>query len=317
MSFIPHFSVHQVFIAPWTTDIASYGWIMLMTFLVGAACGLVGNYLILRRMALMGDAISHSVLPGIVVAFLVTGSRGTVPMFAGAVAAAVLTTVLIEAIHRHSVIKQDAAIGIAFSSLFALGVILIAVFADTVDLDQDCVLNGELPLIAVSPPMTLAGMTLGPPAVVRRGCVLFFSCGLILLFYKELLLSSFDPALASAMGLRSGWIHQLLMIWLSITVVSAFEAVGSILVIAMLILPGATAALISDRLVVRLGWSLVHAALSAVLGLHLSIGLDCSPSGAAVVAGSFLFGVAWVFGPQDGLVSRWWSRKEERPETVV
>lgn len=126
----------------------------------------------------------------------------------------------------------------------------------------------------------------------------FFSCGLILLFYKELLLSSFDPALASAMGLRSGWIHQLLMIWLSITVVSAFEAVGSILVIAMLILPGATAALISDRLVVRLGWSLVHAALSAVLGLHLSIGLDCSPSGAAVVAGSFLFGVAWVLGPK-------------------
>ncbi|MSU32061.1 MAG: metal ABC transporter permease [Pedosphaera sp.] len=317
MSFIPHFSAHQIFIAPWTTDFSLYGWMVLMTFLVGAACGLVGNYLILRRMALMGDAISHSVLPGIVVAFLVTGSRGTVPMFAGAVAAAVLTTVLIEVIHRHSRVKQDAAIGIAFSSLFALGVILIAVFADTVDLDQDCVLNGELPLIPLSPPMTLAGMTLGPPAVVRMGCVLFFSCGLIVLFYKELLLSSFDPALASAMGLRSGWIHQSLMIWLSITVVSAFEAVGAILVIAMLILPGATAALISDRLVVRLGWSLVHAALSAVLGLHLSIGLDCSPSGAAVVVGSFLFGVAWIFGPQDGLVSRWWSRKERGPETLV
>jgi len=315
MTLVPDFNFHQVVVVPWTTELANYGLMALMTFLVAAACGLVGNYLILRRMALVGDAISHSVLPGIVVAFLATGSRGTLPMFLGAVVAAILTTVLIEGIHRHSRVKQDAAIGIAFSSLFAVGVILIALFADKVDLDQDCVLNGELPLIPLSPPVLVAGIPIGPPAVVRMGGVLLLSVLWIVAFYKELLLSSFDPALASAMGMRSGWIQHALMVWLSIVVVSAFEAVGAILVIAMLILPGATASLVTDRLGKRLVLSVVHAALSAVLGLHLSVWLDCSPSGAAVVAGSFLFTVAWVFGPHDGLLARrLGSRAEPGPD---
>lgn len=312
MNLIPEFDMHRVFVAPWTTEISNYGIMALMTFLVAAACGLVGNFLILRRMALVGDAISHSVLPGIVIAFLITKSRGTIAMFAGAVVAALITTLLIEAIHKHSRVKQDAAIGIAFSSLFAIGVILIAIYADKVDLDQDCVLNGELPLMPLSPSVTLGGVTLGPAPVVRMGAVLAVSLLLLGLFFKELLISSFDAGLARALGIRAGWIHIGLMGWLSIVVVAAFEAVGAILVIAMLILPGATAALITDRLGIRLAWSGIHAAVSAVLGMHLAIWLDCSPAGAAVVAGSVLFAGAWLFGPLDGVVFKALRRRQIR-----
>src|SRR4026208_767304 len=131
-SFFPPFDFQKVLVAPWTTDFASYGWIVLMGFLVATACGLVGNYLILRRMALVGDAISHSVLPGLAIAFLLANSRNTWVMFLGAVAPAIVPTLLIELIHKKSRIKQDAAIGITFSTLFAIGVILITLYAGKV-----------------------------------------------------------------------------------------------------------------------------------------------------------------------------------------
>src|SRR5688500_8517706 len=175
---IPAFSWADVVLAPWqggfsadpATPIAF--WQVLMGFFVGSACRLVGNYLMLRRMALVGDAISHSVLPGIAIAFLVSGSRGSVPMFIGALLAGVVTTVMIEAIHRNSRIKQDAAIGIAFTSLFAIGVILISVFAGQVDLDQECVLYGEIGTVPLEESTVIAGNALGPAAVVRMGGVL-------------------------------------------------------------------------------------------------------------------------------------------------
>src|SRR5689334_11441328 len=129
---IPAFDFQQVVVAPWTTEFSSHGWTMLMGFLVASACGLVGNYLILRRMALVGDAISHSVLPGLVIAFVLAGSRHSGVMFAGALVAGMITTILIELIHKKSRVKQDAAIGITFTSLFAIGVILVGQFASKV-----------------------------------------------------------------------------------------------------------------------------------------------------------------------------------------
>ncbi len=304
MTLIPEFQWHRVFIAPWTTELASHGLMALVTFLVGATCGLIGNFLILRRMALVGDAISHSVLPGIAVAFLITGSRGVGAMVLGAVVAAWVTHGLIELISRHSRLKQDAAIGIAFSTLFALGVILIAVFADKVDLDQDCVLNGELPMIPLEPPVRWGGWVLGPPPVLRLGVMLVGSWALLAAFYKELMVSSFDPGLAACLGIRVGRVHHGLMLWLSMVVVASFEAVGAILVIALLILPGATASLLTDRMLPRLAWSTAHAALSAVAGMHLSVALDCSPAGAAVVAGAFWLFLAWLWSPTEGLIPR-------------
>lgn len=302
---IPPFDFERVIVAPWTHQFSQFGWILLMGFLVGTACGLVGNYLILRRMALMGDAISHSVLPGLAVAYLLTQSRGTGAMFLGALVAALVTSVSIELVHKHSRVKQDAAIGIVFSSLFALGVVLISVFADKVDLDQDCVLNGDLALIALPAHATFGGVSLGPPAVLRMAVVAALTAVFIALFYKELLVSAFDSILACSMGIRPTVVHYALMGWLSVVVVSAFESVGAILVIAMLILPGATASLICRRLPWVMVMTVLHAALSAVLGMHLGVWLDCSLAGAMVVMGAVLFTLAWFLNPLNGLIVTW------------
>jgi manganese/zinc/iron transport system permease protein len=292
---IQPFDFQRVVVQPWTTDLSLFGWIALMGFFVSAACGLVGNFLILRRMALVGDAISHSVLPGLAVAFLIAQSRSPLAMLAGAIGASVATTVLIEVIHRNSRVKSDAAIGITFTTLFAIGVILIALFADKVDLDQDCVLNGELALIPITPPMHIGDLTLGPPPVVRAALVALVTLLLVIAFYKELVVSSFDPVLSTSLGVNATFVHYALMAWLSVVVVNAFEAVGAILVIAMLILPGATASLLVSRLPATLALSLLHAALSTVLGLHLGVWLNCSLAAAMVVAGCGLFVLAWLW----------------------
>jgi manganese/zinc/iron transport system permease protein len=305
-SLIPPFEFQHVFVDPWTRELASFGWIALMGFFVATACGLVGNYLILRRMALVGDAISHSILPGIAIAFLLANSRSSIAMFLGALAAGIVTTVMIEIIHRKSRVKQDAAIGITFSSLFAIGVILISVFASKVDLDQDCVLYGEIGNIPLDVPyVTLGPITLGPPTLVRMGVVAGIVVVLLLLFYKELLISSFDPALALSVGINPSVIHYGLMAMLSVVVVSAFESVGAILVIAMLILPGATASLVSERLPVILALTVLHAAVSSILGIHLALWLECSIAAAMVVMGAVLFVLAWVFSPSRGLLRQW------------
>ena len=306
MDLIPPFDFSRVFVAPWTDELPVHGWTMLMGFFVATACGLVGNYLILRRMALVGDAISHSVLPGLAVGFMLTHSRNSIAMFMGALAAGFVTTVLIELIHKKSRVKQDAAIGITFSSLFAVGVILISLFASKVDLDQECVLYGEIGNVSLDVPfVAVGGQTLGPPSLIRMAAVALVVALLIGIFYKELLVSSFDPSLAFSLGINATVMHYCLMGILSVVVVSAFESVGAILVIAMLILPGATAALLSQRLPVILLLTVAHAAASSVLGVHLGLLLDCYPSGAMVVAATGLFGLAWLFSPTQGLLNRW------------
>lgn len=301
---IPVFDWQRVVVAPWTSEFATFGWIMLMGFFVTAACGLVGNYLLLRRLALMGDAVSHSVLPGLVISFLLSQSRGTLPMFLGALVAGVVATLVIELIHTRSRVKQDAAIGIAFSTLFAFGVVLTALYAGQVDLDAECVLYGEIAFVPLEPPTTLGALTLGPAPVVRMGGVLLGVVALVTAFYKELLVTSFDAGLARSLGFNPTAAHFALMGALSIVVVSAFESVGAILVIAMLILPGATASLLTQRLPKMHVLAVAHAAASAVLGTHLGVWLDCSIGAAMVVAGAGLFVAAWVFSPREGLVAQ-------------
>ncbi len=292
---IPPFDFQQVFRDPWTELLPSYGWVVLMGFLVALACGLIGNFLILRRMALIGDAISHSILPGLAVAFLISKSRGPLVMFAGALAAGVVTTLLIEFIHRRTRVKQDAAIGIVFSTLFAIGVVIISLYAGQIDLDTDCVLYGELGVVGFVDEEDIvhfAGIGF-PPQVFTMAVVCVLVIALIAAFYKELLVSSFDPGLASTLGVRPAVIHYALMAMLSVVVVSAFRAVGAVLVVAMLILPGSTAYLLVSRLPAMLLLSVVHAALSALIGLHLGVWLNCSFGAAMVVGGAFLFVLAW------------------------
>jgi len=311
-NFIPSFDFQRVFVAPWTDGASSFVWIALMGFFVATSCGLIGNYLILRRMALVGDAISHSILPGIAIAFLLANSRSTPVMFLGALGAGILTTVIIEVIHKKSRVKQDAAIGIAFSTLFAIGVILISLYADKVDLDQECVLYGEIAFVPLAPLVQIGSIALAPEPVLRMGVVAILTTILIVLFYKELLVSSFDPGLAASLGINAGVMHYALMSMLSVVVVSAFESVGAILVIAMLILPGATASLLSHRLPIVLLLSVLHGALSSLLGIHLSIWLECSMAAAMVVMGALLFLAAWILSPRHGLIARWLAQRGQQ-----
>jgi manganese/zinc/iron transport system permease protein len=183
--------------------------------------------------------------------------------------------------------------------------VLINVFASRVHLDADCVLYGELSYLSRGPE------EVAPRPVLIMGGVGLVVAGLIVVFYKELLVSSFDAMLAASLGFAPKLIHLALMAVLSIVIVSAFESVGAILVIAMLILPGATAQLLSTRLPVCLWLSVAHAALCAVLGLHLGIWLNCSIAAAVVVAGTGLFVMAWIFGPNSSLL-KWQSLRGER-----
>ena len=299
---IPEFSFDQVFVEPWTVLLDPFVWIFLMGFFVTATCGFLGTFIVWRRMALVGDAISHSVLPGLVIAFLLSQSRDTVPMFLGALGAGILTTALIELIHQKSRIKTDAALGIVFTTLFAIGVVLVSLYGDNVDLDTDCVLYGEIEYVTLEPLVSVFGLFAAPASVFRMGVVMLLVLGLVALFYRPLVVSSFDPGLARSMGMNPALVHHALMSLLSIVVVSSFEAVGAVLVIAMLIFPGTTASLLSDRLPVILGLTLVIALIGALLGMHVALWLDVSTAGAisTVIFGLFL--MAWVLAPRRGLL---------------
>ena len=294
-------SFYQIFIEPWERHASAYWPILAMAFLVTAACGLVGNYLVLRRISLVGDAISHSVLPGIAIAFILTGSRSEAPMFIGALVAGVITTLIIEVLHSRTRIKQDAAIGITFSTMFAIGVILISLHGSHTDLDLDCVLFGKLDFLSTKEKIII-GL---PGVVITMGIVALIVGIMILLFYKELLVSSFDPNLAATIGISPRLVHYLLMCILSVVVVSAFSSVGAILVIAMLILPAATSYLLTDRLQVMMLFTLVHSFMSSISGVHLAVALKIPTAPATVVCGMMFFLMAWIFSPTHGLIRIW------------
>ena len=294
-------SFYQIFIEPWERHASAYWPILAMAFLVTAACGLVGNYLVLRRISLVGDAISHSVLPGIAIAFILTDSKSEVPMFLGALVAGVITTLIIEALHSRTRIKQDAAIGITFSTMFAIGVILISLHGSHTDLDLDCVLFGKLDFLSTKEKIIM-GL---PGVVITMGMVALIVGIMIVLFYKELLVSSFDPNLAATIGISPRLVHYLLMCILSVVVVSAFTSVGAILVIAMLILPAATSYLLTDKLQVMMLFTLLHSFMSSISGVHLAVALKIPTAPATVVCGMMFFLMAWIFSPTHGLIRIW------------
>ncbi|MEM7672770.1 MAG: metal ABC transporter permease, partial [Verrucomicrobiota bacterium] len=197
---IPEFSFQTVFADPWQSGFTDYVWIWVMGLLVSLSCGVVGNFIILRRMALVGDAISHSVLPGLVIAFLMTGSLEGPVMIIGAAIAGVLTTVLIEIIYQNSRVKSDAALGIVFSTLFAIGVILITMFAGNIHLDVEHVLYGAIEFIAWQDAWEVRGFFI-PYPVIQMCLVGAVIVLLVMIFYKELVASSFDPVMAASLGM--------------------------------------------------------------------------------------------------------------------
>jgi len=291
-------------------------WIVLISILAAVACALLGNFLVLRKMSMMGDAISHAVLPGLAIAFLITGARASLTMFIGAAVVGILTALFTQWVSRFGKVDEGASMGIVFTTLFAVGLLLIVQAADHVDLDASCVLYGAIeltPLDVVWRP-ELFGSVLQVP---RSALVLCTVCAVnllfVVLFFKELRIASFDSELATTMGINANLMHYMLMTLVAITTVAAFEAVGSIIVIAMLIVPAATAHLLTDQLHWMVVISAIFAALSAALG-HVSaiflpgwMGIDpsvveaTSTSGMMAVMAGVLFFIVLFCAPRQGI----------------
>jgi len=276
---------NQTFIEPWLYFQKG----MLGAAICGVTCGLLGCFIILRRMALLGDALAHAILPGVVMGFMI-GGKNPLALFFGAVASGILTALLIGFVNRNTRVKEDTAIGIVFTGLFALGVMMISQLK-RVHLDLSCYLFGQ-PLAITNADLWLTGVI----AVVVLAA--------ILLFYKQLVITSFDPVMATSIGISAAAAHYFLMVLLSMSVVASIQAVGVVLVVAMLITPGATAYLLTNRM----HWMLVIAAavgaVSAVLGMYLSVWLNLSSGEAMVVVCAAIFTVTMFLSPKEGIIVR-------------
>lgn len=279
-------------------------WIILTGSLVAVSGGLLGCYLILRKMAMVGDAISHSVLPGIVIAYMVTGSSASIPMLIGAALMGIFATFLIETFHKRGRLQADASIGLTFTWLFAVGVIMISAYTGNAHIDTDCVLYGEITYVPFDTWTTAAGLNLGPRNVWVMGTVLLLVLGMIFIGYKGLFLTTFDPAYAATLGISVAVWHYTLMGAVSLTTVAAFESVGAILVVAFLIAPAATAYLLTDHLPTMLVLSAVAGVLSSIGGYYLGVYLDGSISGAMTTVAGALFALAFLFSPKYGILFR-------------
>lgn len=280
-------------------------WIVVTGAMAAMACALPGTFLVLRRMSMMGDAISHAVLPGLAIGYLVSGERSSPLLFILAALAGLLTAFFTQWINRFGKLDRGASMGIVFTSLFAVGLVLIVKTADSVDLDPSCVLYGALELTPLD--VVWSGSVLGYSIELPRAAVLTASCllgnlVLSLALLKEWRISSFDPALSKTLGFSSTFLHYLLMMMVALTAVAVFESVGSILVIAMLIVPPASALLIARSLSAMLFMSACFAILSAFLG-HLAairippfFGLQStSTTGLMAVVAGVMFGVVALF----------------------
>jgi manganese/zinc/iron transport system permease protein len=276
--------------------------IVVTAVLVAIPCALLGTLLVLRQMAMMGDAISHAVLPGIVVAFFISESLGPLTSLVGAGVFGLVTAVLVEALRNTGRVKEDSSIGIVFTTLFALGVFLISKFATNVHLDLNHVLYGEIAYAPLNL-LLLGSVNLGPRSFWTLGVVTVLAVGLVLLLYKELKIATFDPELAAAVGLSPVLVHYLLMGAVSVTTVGAFDSVGAILVVAFLIVPPGTAYLLTERLSQMMALAVALGIASAVLGYYLAALLDVTIAGMMAVVAGGVFVLTLFLSPSHGLLA--------------
>ena len=268
-------------------DIMNYGFLQKALFtsiMVGIICGVIGCFIVLRGLALMGDAISHAVLPGVAISFMLS-----INFFYGAVVTGMIAAVSIGLVNQNSRIKNDSSIGIVFSAFFALGVILISKAQTATDLTQ--ILFGNVLSVRSSD----MWMTLIIGAIILL---------VVILFYKELLVSSFDPTMAAAYGLPTKLIHYAIMVLLTMATVASLQTVGVVLVVAMLITPASTAYLLTNRLWIMIILSAFFGAFSAVIGLYFSFVHNLSSGAVIVLVATLLFIIAFIFSPQQGVLWR-------------
>jgi len=286
--------------------------IQIIAVIVAVACALPGVFLVLRRMAMMSDAISHTVLLGIVLGYFLLGSLESPFLILAAAAMGVVTVSLTELLMRTRLVRQDAAIGLVFPALFSIAVILISRFARGVHLDVDAVLLGEL-AFAPFDRVDILGYDL-PRSMVVMGITLILNAALITLFYKELKLTTFDAGLAVALGFSPTLIHYGLMLMVSVTAVAAFDAVGSVLVVALMITPPAAAYLLTNRLSRMLLYSAALAAAGAIAGFWMAWFLDANIAGSIATMLGMLFLGVFLLAPERGLLAQAARRGRQRWE---
>jgi manganese/zinc/iron transport system permease protein len=290
--------------------------IQLIAVLVAVACALPGVFLVLRRAAMLSDAISHSILLGIVLAYFVVHDLSSPFLVVAAAATGVLTVWLVESLTRTQLIRNDAATGLVFPTLFAIAVIIIAQRARTLHLDTDSVLLGELAFAPFNR-FEIAGRDVGPISAWVMGGILLLNVIFIGLFFKELKLATFDPGFAKAQGFAPGLLHYALMTLVSVTAVGAFDAVGSVLVVALMIAPAATALLLSPSLAKVLVLAGLIGAVSAISGYWVAHTLDASIAGSMATMCGLIFTAVYLFAPPSGLVSQLRRRQQQRIEFAL
>lgn len=263
--------------------------IILTAGLIATSCGLLGIFLMLRKMSMTGDAISHAVLPGIVIGFLVSGSQRGLGVIIGAGILGILATLMINWLGKKARVQLDASIGITFTLLFAIGIILISLFAYRVDLDQECVLYGEIAYVPIDRWISDSGLNLGPRILWLACLNLLLVLSFIVLFYKELKITSFDEKFGIVLGIPAAGINLGLMSMVSYTTVSSFEAVGAILVVALLVVPPATAYLWTRSMKPLIVLTICLGIFVSVLGYYFAYLVDSSIAGMMVVIAGFLF----------------------------
>jgi len=277
--------------------------------LVGTASALLGTFLVLRGKSMLTDAISHSILFGIVMVWLVTSQTEGVIQIIGAALTGLLTVALTQGLSRTRLMRDDAAIGLVFPALFAVGIVLLNVYARNVHIDQHTVLLGEISFVWLDT-AEVGGRNV-PVALLVLLPMTLVNLAFVLAFYKELKLSSFDPGLAAALGFLPGLLGYALLALVSATAVAAFDAVGVILFLAFVIVPASAAYLLTDRLWLMLVMASVIAILSAILGYLLAVRVNVSIGGMMALVTGVFFVLAFLFGPRHGLIAQWAVRRAQ------
>ncbi len=290
--------------------------IQVIASLVAIACAIPGTFLVLRKMAMISDAISHSILPGIVIGFFITQDLNSPILILFAALTGVLTVILVEKIQQTKLVKEDTAIGLVFPALFSIGVIMIAKFANDVHLDIDSVLLGE---IAFAPfdRIYIGDADVGPKSIWVIGVILIATLTLLFAFFKELKISTFDAGLATSLGFSPVIMHYGLMSVASVTTVGAFDTVGAILVVALMIAPAASAYLVTNNLKKMIALACSFGVFSAISGYWLANILDASIAGSITTMLGVVFFIVYLFAPSKGLIAVLYREKQQRVEVSL
>ena len=286
--------------------------ILMIAIVVALAASILGVFLVLKKMAMMSDAITHTILLGIVISFFITEDLSSPWLIVGAALMGVVTVYLIEALQSTKLLSEEASIGVIFPFIFSIAILLISHYAGSVHLDTDAVLLGELSFAPFDRMMFL-GMSL-PKSLIIMSSILLVNCIFVVVFFKELKISSFDPLLSAILGFSPVIIHYMLMTLISVTAVGAFNAVGSILVISFMIGPPITAYLLTHDLRKLMFISSLIAIVNATVGFLFAFGMDVSISGSMAVTTGISFMIAFLFSPTQGLISGILLRKKQSRE---